>query len=67
LLFGLCKVLAALGDKRVDESLVNECNINPLSGHEINESLERTFKSALVCSAKISQNALSLSLCNADI
>jgi hypothetical protein len=60
-------LLAALGNERVDEALVNKCHIDSFAGHEINKALERALKLAMVCQSHITKNSLGLILGENDL
>lgn len=46
--FGFGEVLTALGNERIDESLVNERHVDSLPRHEINKGLEGAGRAALI-------------------
>lgn len=59
-ILGLGQLLTALGNEWIDEALVDACHIDPFSGHEIDEALERALELAMVCLPHIAKNSLCL-------
>ena len=62
-----CQVLAALSNEWIDEAFIDECHVDPLAGHEVDEALEGAFELAMICLSYVSKDSLCLALGENDL